>query len=83
MLFILWSKPRLWSRTLTYVAQRTHNATKPMHKMSRKISAIVVNKISVGSWSVIAEYLAMVKPLKIATKRLEANGSLKFTQVLQ
>ena len=54
-----------------------------MPKMSRKISAIVVNKMSVGSWSVIAEYLAMVKSLKIATKRLEADGSLKFTQVLQ
>ncbi|KAL6405698.1 Ribonuclease H-like protein [Ilyonectria robusta] len=55
-----------------YVARRTQNGTKSMPKKSRTKPAIVDDKMSAEDWSVIAEYLAILKPLKIATKRLEA-----------
>ncbi|RKK66419.1 hypothetical protein BFJ69_g15414 [Fusarium oxysporum] len=56
-----------------YVARRTQNGTKPMPKKSRTKPAIVDDKMSVEDWSVITEYLAILKPLKIATKRLEGR----------
>ena len=56
-----------------YVARRTQNGTKPMPKKSRKKPAIVDDKMEAEDWSVIAEYLAILKPLKIATKRLEGR----------
>jgi hypothetical protein len=56
-----------------YVARRTQNGTKPMPKKSRKKPAIVDDKMSAEDWSVISEYLAILKPLKIATKRLEGR----------
>ncbi|KAJ3453314.1 hypothetical protein MRS44_017561 [Fusarium solani] len=56
-----------------YVARRTQNGTKPMPKKSRKKPAIVDDKMATEDWSVIAEYLAILKPLKIATKRLEGR----------
>ncbi|KAL5610632.1 hypothetical protein FOBRF1_006749 [Fusarium oxysporum] len=59
-----------WSN---YVARRTQNWTKPMPKKSRTKPAIVDDKMSVEDWSVITEYLAILKPLKIATKRLEGR----------
>ncbi|XP_044715999.1 transposase [Hirsutella rhossiliensis] len=40
---------------------------------SRKKPAIIDDRMSVEDWSVIAEYLAILKPLKIATKRLEGR----------
>lgn len=42
-------------------------------KRSRKKPAIVDDKLSSEDWVVIAEYLAILKPLKIATKRLEGR----------
>ncbi|KAK6854901.1 hypothetical protein PG995_009089 [Apiospora arundinis] len=56
-----------------YVARRTQNGTKPMPRKSRKKPAIVDDKMAAEDWSVIAEYLAILKPLKIATKRLEGR----------
>jgi hypothetical protein len=56
-----------------YVTRRTQNGTKPMPKKSRKKPAIVDDKMSAEDWSVISEYLAILKPLKIATKRLEGR----------
>ena len=56
-----------------YVTRRTQNGTKMMPKKSRKKPAIVNDKMSADDWSVIAEYLAILKPLKIATKRLEGR----------
>ncbi|PNP55197.1 hypothetical protein FNYG_15548 [Fusarium nygamai] len=56
-----------------YVARRTQNGTKPMPKKSRTKPAIVDDKMSVEDWSVITDYLAILKPLKIATKRLEGR----------
>ncbi|KAF4443574.1 transposase-like protein [Fusarium austroafricanum] len=56
-----------------YVARGTQNGTKPMPKKSRTKPAIVDDKMSVEDWSVITEYLAILKPLKIATKRLEGR----------
>ncbi|OBS17423.1 hypothetical protein FPOA_12072 [Fusarium poae] len=56
-----------------YVARRTQNGIKPMPKKSRKKPAIVDDKIAAEDWSIIAEYLAILKPLKIATKRLEGR----------
>ncbi|KAF6515246.1 hypothetical protein HZS61_005152 [Fusarium oxysporum f. sp. conglutinans] len=56
-----------------YVARRTQNRTKPMPKKSRTKPAIVDDKMSVEDWSVITEYLAILKPLKIATKRLKGR----------
>lgn len=56
-----------------YVTRRTQNGTKPMPKNCRKKPAIVDDKMSAEDWSVIAEYLAILKPLKIATKRLEGR----------
>jgi hypothetical protein len=44
-----------------------------MPKKSRKRPAIVDDKMSADDWSVIAEYLAILRPLKIATKRLEGR----------
>ena len=44
-----------------------------MPKKSRKKPAIVDDKMSAEDWSVIAEYLAILKPLKTATKRLEGR----------
>lgn len=35
--------------------------------------AIVDDRMSAEDWSVIAEYLAILKPLTIATKRLEGR----------
>jgi hypothetical protein len=56
-----------------YVAMRTGKGTRPMPKRSRKKPAIVDDKMSSEDWAVIAEYLAILKPLKIATKRLEGR----------
>jgi hypothetical protein len=56
-----------------HVAKRTQNGTKPMPRRSRKKPAIVDDKMSGEDWSVIAEYLAILRPLKIATKRLEGR----------
>lgn len=54
-----------------YVDRKTRNGTKPMPGKSRPKPAIVDDKMSAEDWSVNAEYLAILKPLKIATKRLE------------
>ncbi|KAK2926510.1 HAT, C-terminal dimerization domain [Fusarium oxysporum f. sp. vasinfectum] len=56
-----------------YVTRRTQNGIKPMPKKSRKKPAIVDDKMTAEDWSIIAEYLAILKPLKIATKRLEGR----------
>ncbi|XWX00783.1 hypothetical protein V2A60_008804 [Cordyceps javanica] len=56
-----------------YVAARTANGTRPMPKRSRKKPAIVDDKMTSEDWAVIAEYLTILKPLKIATKRLEGR----------
>ncbi|KAL5592925.1 hypothetical protein FOBRF1_013233 [Fusarium oxysporum] len=56
-----------------YVARRTQNGIKPMPKKSRKKPAIIDDKMTAEDWSIIAEYLAILKPLKIATKRLEGR----------
>ncbi|KAJ3453198.1 hypothetical protein MRS44_018853 [Fusarium solani] len=56
-----------------YVATRTGGGTRLMPKRSRKKPAIVDDKMSSEDWAVIAEYLAILKPLKIATKRLEGR----------
>ncbi|KAG7416622.1 putative AC9 transposase [Fusarium oxysporum f. sp. raphani] len=56
-----------------YVARRTQNGIKLMPKKSRKKPAIVDDKMTAEDWSIIAEYLAILKPLKIATKRLEGR----------
>lgn len=56
-----------------YVSRRTRNGTKPLPKKSRKKPTIVDDKMTAEDWSVIAEYLAILKPLKIATKRLEGR----------
>jgi hypothetical protein len=56
-----------------YVAIRTGGGTRLMPKRSRKKPAIVDDKLSNEDWVVIAEYLAILKPLKIATKRLEGR----------
>jgi hypothetical protein len=44
-----------------------------MPKKGQKKPAIVDDKMSAEDWSVIAEYLAILKPLKTATKRLEGR----------
>ncbi|KAJ6436943.1 hypothetical protein O9K51_10479 [Purpureocillium lavendulum] len=59
-----------WSQ---YVARRTQNGAKPMPKKCRKKPTIVDDRMAAEDWSVIAEYLAILKPLKIATKRLEGR----------
>ncbi len=59
-----------WSQ---YVCRRTQNGTRPMPKKCRKRPAIVGDKMSADDWSVIAEYLAILRPLKTATKRLEGR----------
>ncbi|KAM3451813.1 hypothetical protein MY8738_008519 [Beauveria namnaoensis] len=56
-----------------YVAARTANGMRPMPKRSRKKPAFVNNKMTSEDWAVIAEYLTILKPLKIATKRLEGR----------
>ncbi|KAM3505831.1 hypothetical protein MY10362_002714 [Beauveria mimosiformis] len=56
-----------------YVCRRTQNGARPMPKKSRKRPAIVDDKMSADDWSVIAEYLAILRLLKIATKRLEGR----------
>ncbi|KAJ6437326.1 retrovirus polyprotein [Purpureocillium lavendulum] len=53
-----------WSQ---YVARRTQNGAKPMPKKCRKKPTIVDDRMAAEDWSVIAEYLAILKPLKIAT----------------
>jgi hypothetical protein len=52
---------------------RTGSGIRPMPKRSRKKPAIINDKILSKDWAVIAEYLAILKPLKIATKRLEGR----------
>lgn len=59
-----------WSQ---YLSRRTQNGAKPLPKKSRKKPTIVDDKMSAEDWSVIAEYLAILKPLKVATKRLEGR----------
>ncbi|XP_044716004.1 transposase [Hirsutella rhossiliensis] len=56
-----------------YVARRTQHGAKPMPKKCRKKPTIVDDQMATEDWSVIAEYLAILKPLKIATKRLEGQ----------
>ncbi|PNP40319.1 hypothetical protein THARTR1_11250 [Trichoderma harzianum] len=58
-----------WSQYLS----RTQNGAKPLPKKSRKKPTIVDDKMSAEDWSVIAECLAILKPLKVATKRLEGR----------
>ncbi|KAF5597249.1 ribonuclease H [Fusarium pseudocircinatum] len=52
-----------------YGARRAQDGAKPMPKESRRKPAIVDNKMAVEDWLVITKYLAILKPLKIATKR--------------
>jgi hypothetical protein len=52
---------------------RTGGGTTPMPKRSRKKPAIIDDKMSSEDWAVIAEYLAILKPLKIATEHLEGR----------
>ncbi|KJZ68404.1 hypothetical protein HIM_12202 [Hirsutella minnesotensis 3608] len=56
-----------------YISRRTQNGTRQMPKKSRKQPAIVDDRMFAEDWSVIAEYLAILTPLKIATKRLEGR----------
>ncbi|OAR03118.1 hypothetical protein LLEC1_06175 [Akanthomyces lecanii] len=66
-----------------YVRRRTQNGARPMPKKSRKRPA-VDDKTPVDDWSVIAKYLAILKPLKIATKRLEGRPKAgKFRATLE
>ncbi|KJZ69141.1 hypothetical protein HIM_11471 [Hirsutella minnesotensis 3608] len=58
---------------MEYVSRRTQNGAKPMPKRSRRKPAIIDDRMSAEDWLVIAEYLAILKPLKIATKRLEGR----------
>lgn len=44
-----------------------------MSKKSHKKPAIANNKITAEDWLIIVEYLAILKPLKIATKCLEGR----------
>lgn len=56
-----------------YMARRTQNGMKPMPKKRRKKPIIVDDRMIAEDWAVIAEYLAILKPLRIATKRLEGR----------
>ena len=56
-----------------YISRKTQNGVKPIPKKSRKKPAIVDDRMSAEDWSVITEYLAILTPLKIATKRLEGR----------
>ncbi|KJZ69950.1 hypothetical protein HIM_10658 [Hirsutella minnesotensis 3608] len=56
-----------------YVALKTANGAKPMPKKCRKKPAIVDDRMTSEDWGIIADYLAILQPLKIATKRLEGR----------
>ena len=56
-----------------YIAKRTQNGARPAPRGSRKKPVIVDEKMSTEDWAVIAEYLAILRPLQIATKRLEGR----------
>ena len=56
-----------------YVAKRTGNDAKPMPRKIRKQPAIINDKMSDEDWSVIAEYLAILEPLRTATVRLKGR----------
>lgn len=57
------------------MCRRAQNRTSPIPKKSRKKPTIVVDMMSTDCWFVIAEYLAILRPLKIAAKRPEGYPS--------
>jgi hypothetical protein len=57
-----------------YVSRITHNSTRPLPKKHQPRPAICDDYLSVDDWSILAEYLAILKPFKLATKRLEGRA---------
>jgi hypothetical protein len=57
-----------------YIAKITHDGSKALPKRHQPRPAICGDYLSVDEWSVLTEYLAILKPFKIATKRLEGRA---------
>jgi hypothetical protein len=57
-----------------YISKITHNGIRPIPKKHQSKPAICEDYLSVDDWSVLTEYLAILKPFKLATKRLEGRA---------
>lgn len=58
-----------------YLLKITHNNTRRLPKRHQPKPAICEDYLSVDDWSVLTEYLAILKPFKLATKRLEGRAT--------
>jgi hypothetical protein len=64
-----------------YVSKITRNGTRPLPKRHQPKPAICDDYLSEDDWSVLTEYLAILRPFKLATKRLEGralDGKLSY-----
>jgi hypothetical protein len=52
----------------------TRNGTRPLRKNHQPRPAICDDYLTDDDWSVLTEYLAILKPFKMATKRLEGRA---------
>jgi hypothetical protein len=57
-----------------YIAKITRNGTRPLPAKHQTRPAICDDYLSVDDWSILTEYLAILKPFKVATKRLEGRA---------
>jgi hypothetical protein len=58
-----------------YLAKITSNGSRPLPIKRQTRPAICEDYLSVDDWSVLTEYLTILKPFKIATKRLEGRAT--------
>jgi hypothetical protein len=57
-----------------YIARITHNNSRSLPKRHQPRPTICDDYLTEDDWSVLTEYLAILKPFKIATKRLEGRA---------
>jgi hypothetical protein len=57
-----------------YIAKITRNNTRPLPKRHQPKPAICDSHLSTDDWSILTEYLVILKPFKMATKRLEGRA---------
>jgi hypothetical protein len=58
-----------------YISKITHNGARRLPRKHQPRPAICGDYLSVDDWSVLTEYLAILKPFKLATKRLEGRAT--------
>lgn len=57
-----------------YITKVTRNGSKALPKKHKTRPTICADHLSVDDWAILTEYLAILKPFKLATKRLEGRA---------